>query len=38
MGMSSGAFDKINEICEQLTLCTDLFSMISSECPASFNI
>jgi hypothetical protein len=31
-------FDKVNEICEQMTLCTDLFGTISQDMLAAFNI
>jgi hypothetical protein len=32
------SFEKVNEICEQLTLCTDLFGFINQDCPAAFNV
>lgn len=31
-------FDKVNEICEQMTLCTDLFGTSSQDMLAAFNI
>jgi len=30
---SQASFEKINEVCEQLTLVTDLFACIMQECP-----
>lgn len=31
------SFFRINEVCEQLTYCTDLFQVIMTECPVAFN-